>query len=227
MKLTAKILSILVIVAIPFFLLLTSIRTLLTPLTPEVQYKVLRVPADPYGFTTADRLKWSKVSIDYLLNNEDISWLAAHNLPDGKPLFNDRELSHMLDVKILIKAALFAWSLIGIFLIAMCFAFIGLKSTTLYWQAVSWGGWISIGLVVAILVGVTLNFDQLFTLFHRIFFRGDTWLFYTSDNLIRLFPMEFWSNCFIAIGIITTALGLLLGLLGNHYQRKKRRGKMI
>lgn len=199
---------------------MTSIRALLTPLTPELQYKVLKIPADPYGFTTADRLKWSKVSIDYLLNDEGISWLAAHNLPDGNPLFNDRELSHMLDVKILIKAALFAWLLIGIFLFVMCFVFMALKSTALYWQAVSWGGWISVGLVVAILVAVAVNFDQLFTLFHRIFFRGDTWLFYTSDNLIRLFPMEFWSNCFIAIGVITTTLGLLLGFLGNRYQRK-------
>ena len=224
MKITAKILSVIVIITIPVFLLMTSIRLLLTPLTMEVQYKLLNVPADPYGFSTVDRLKWSNISIDYLLNDQDISWLAAHTLPDGKPLFNDRELSHMLDVKILIKAMIFAWMLIGIFLILMRFVFLWLKSSARFWKAISIGGWTSVGLIVAIMIAVAVNFDQLFTVFHEIFFKGDTWLFYTSDNLIRLFPMEFWANCFIGIGIIMTALGLLFGFLGNHYSRKVSQG---
>lgn len=193
---------------------------LLTPLTPEIQYKLLNVPADPYGFTTADRLKWSKVSIDYLLNDQDISWLASHTLPDGSPLFNDRELSHMLDVKVLVKAMILAWMLIGLFIILMRFVFQWLKSSPLFWKAISLGGWISIGFIVAVMVGVALNFDQLFTFFHEVFFKGDTWLFYTSDNLIRLFPMEFWSNCFIIIGVLMTGFGVLFGLLGNHYYKK-------
>lgn len=220
MKIFARILSVLVVICIPFFLLMTSIRLLLTPLTPQIQYKLLNVPTDPYGFTTQDRLKYSNISIDYLLNNEDISWLAAHTLPDGKPLFNDRELSHMLDVKLLIKSSIVAWMLIGVFVILMRFVFMWLKTSALFWKSVALGGWISIGLIVAILIGGAVNFDQLFTVFHEIFFKGNTWLFYTSDNLIRMFPMEFWANCFIIIGILVTGFGLLFGLIGNKYYRR-------
>jgi len=129
MKIASKVLSILVIILVPVFLLMTSIRLLLTPLTMDIQYKYLNVPPDPYGFTTQDRLKWSKISLDYLLNDDDIAALAAHTLPDGKPLFNDRELSHMLDVKVLIKSMLLAWMIIDIFLLVMIFVFIGLKSS--------------------------------------------------------------------------------------------------
>ena len=54
-------------------------------------------------------LKWSKVSIEYLLNDAGPEFLAAQRLGDGTPLYNERELSHMLDVKLLIQQMITAW----------------------------------------------------------------------------------------------------------------------
>ncbi len=45
-------------------------------------------PQDPYGFTLADRLKWSKISMEYLVNDQPIDWLANQKLPDGSPFYN-------------------------------------------------------------------------------------------------------------------------------------------
>ena len=69
------------------------------------------------------------------------------------------------------------------------------------------------GLVLAMILYLAINFRQLFTNFHRIFFEGDTWLFKFSDTLIRLFPMQFWQDAFIAAGALTFLGGLALWFL--------------
>src|SRR5512133_2382398 len=97
---------------IPFFLLMTAIRLLFTPLYPQVTYRLPGFPPDTYGFSLEDRLHWSRISIEYLLNDADINFLAKQQLPDGQPLYNERELSHMLDVKILVQRMILAWTIL-------------------------------------------------------------------------------------------------------------------
>lgn len=218
MKFLRWLLLFLVSLGLVFFIFITSIRLMLTPLTPEIQYRLPNFPLDPYGFTLQDRLVWSKISIRYLTDNLPLSFLQNQKLTDGDPLYNERELSHMLDVQNLIRYAMIAWIILGIFLLIARYLFWRWKQLPDYFRALSTGGWLAVGLIVAVLAGVMINFDGLFTTFHRIFFTGDTWLFYYSDSLIRLFPLEFWSNAFIAVGAFTIIVGLLFGLLGNHYR---------
>ncbi len=84
-----------------------------------------------------------------------------------------------------------------------------------YGSALSRGGIWTLGLVGAILLAVVLSFNALFTLFHRLFFTGDTWLFLYSDSLIRLFPMRFWQDAFIAMGLFTVLGALLLAFFAR------------
>jgi integral membrane protein (TIGR01906 family) len=80
-----------------------------------------------------------------------------------------------------------------------------------YKRSLSRGGWLTIGIIVVILGYLALNFNSLFTNFHRIFFEGDTWLFRFSDTLIRLFPLRFWRDAFIWIGTLSLLAGFGLG----------------
>jgi len=89
------------------------------------------------------------------------------------------------------------------------------------WAAASKGGWLTLGLIGAILAAVVISFDALFTAFHKVFFVGDTWLFYFSDTLIRLFPMRLWQDAFIFMGIITVAVALFFAIYGNKKKFKK------
>jgi integral membrane protein (TIGR01906 family) len=91
--------------------------------------------------------------------------------------------------------------------------------SVLFWQAISRGGWASVGLIVAILVSVLVSFNALFTGFHRIFFSGETWLFLYSDSLIRLFPLVFWQDAFIVMGVLVLLGGTILGVYGNKLSR--------
>ena len=221
MKTFKKILQVLVTISTPFIFLMFAVRVMLTPLFLQVEYNLPGFPADPYGFTREQRLYFSKISVDYLLNNEGIEFLQNQKIDEGTPLYNARELSHMLDVKILVKNMLAAWSgLLLIWLLLLVLAWRG-KWLLDFLLAVSNGGWLTLGLILFLLTAVLVDFDGLFTAFHHLFFEGDTWLFYYSDSLIRLFPMRFWRDAFILTGGITILLALISALSRKGLLTKK------
>lgn len=187
----------------PVMIVFSLARALLTPAFPSIEYNMPGFPADPYGFTKDERLKWSKISIDYLMNNQNISFFDVYKLPDGSPLYNERELSHMDDVKKLVHKGLLVWDFSGfIFLLGV---FLAIRSGNYHSlkKGFKRGGYLTIGMIIAVLVSVALNFDAFFTLFHKLFFTGDSWIFYYSDTFIRLFPIRFWQDCFIYIGVLS------------------------
>ncbi len=193
---------------------MTSIRILLNPVYLDIEYNQPNFPADDYGFTKADRLHWGKLSLDYLVNNQGINFLANLKFDDGKGIYNQRELSHMLDVKNLIQAALQGWYIALAALVLLWFWSWRGKWSARYWRAISNGGFLTIGVIIAVLLGVVINFDALFRGFHALFFTGDTWLFYINDTLIRLFPEKLWSDAFTFMGVFSLIGALLFGFLG-------------
>lgn len=214
MKRLYAVLSIIVTAIIPFFLLITAIRVMITPLYARIEYNSPGFPEDTFGFTKEDRLYWSEFAINYLINDSDIAYLGDLRFPDGRPLYNQRELSHMVDVKMLVQAAYRAWWMMLAVLAGLgVWAWRGGWSGE-YLRGVWRGGWATLGLIVAVLVLVAISFQALFTQFHRLFFTGDTWIFEWSDTLIRLFPMRFWRDAFILVGAVTIS-GALLCILGG------------
>jgi integral membrane protein (TIGR01906 family) len=205
-----KILSWGVTVLTPFIILMLSIRILITPVFARVEYRMPGFPEDPFGFTFEDRLRWSEPSINYLVNSWDISYLETLKFDDGESLFNDQELSHMEDVKVVVTAMRIVLTILVVGLLVSVIVAVrqGWRDVLLF--AFRRGGWAVIGLIAAILLFVALNFNQLFTWFHQLFFESGTWQFYTSDTLIRLFPMRFWQDAFIFVGGLSLIFGILL-----------------
>ena len=77
--------------------------------------------------------------------------------------------------------------------------------------------------VLPLLVGLacSINFDQAFVLFHKIFFRNDYWLFDPmTDPIINLLPSEFFLHCAIVIIAIVLAGGFLQYLAYRIFQRR-------
>jgi integral membrane protein (TIGR01906 family) len=205
----------LVTVLTPLVVLMLSVRLLITPATAQVEYRMPGFPDDPYGFTLEDRLHWSAPSITYLVNNEGIEYLGDLTFEDGTPIYNENELSHMVDVKAVVTGMRIALTLSVLVLLGVIVLAVrqGWRADLLF--ALRRGGWATLGLIGAILLFVALAFDQLFTWFHKIFFQDGTWMFYTSDTLIRLFPMRFWQDAFIAVGLFSLIFGVLLILLAK------------
>ncbi|RLD02877.1 MAG: TIGR01906 family membrane protein, partial [Chloroflexi bacterium] len=105
-----KILSFIVTLLIPIFLTLLGIRILLTPIFPEIEYRMPNFPPDSYGFTQEERIHWAKNAIEYLNNDANPEFLGNLTFGDGSPLYQESEVSHMLDVKILIQLAMKGWA---------------------------------------------------------------------------------------------------------------------
>jgi integral membrane protein (TIGR01906 family) len=217
MKRIYSIFSVLISIIIPVFLLMTAIRLLITPEYPKIEYNMPGFPADPYGFTKQDRLYWSQFAIDYLTNSAGINYLSDLHFPDGSPLYNERELSHMVDVKNLVQAMIKAWWILLAALIGLGIWAWRSSWLSYFWYGVSRGGWATIGMIVAILVATAISFEGLFTEFHRIFFTGSSWIFLWSDTLIRLFPLPFWRDGFIFMGAVTILSALLCIYLGRKF----------
>jgi integral membrane protein (TIGR01906 family) len=212
-------LSLLITLLVPLALIGLGLRVLLTPLFLSVEYNLPYFPSDEFGFTKADRLKWAPYALNYLTNNADISYLADLKFDDGKPLYNERELSHMNDVKRVTQGALKVW-----YLSLAALALLGIWAWRGGWSqayrlGLMRGGWLMVILAVTVgviaLVGISVSpdlFFQFFTGFHHLFFEGDSWLFLFSDTLIRLFPIRFWQDAFLWAAIIALGGGLALGL---------------
>ncbi len=212
----------LVTLVIPFVLLFTSIRLLLTPAFVNIEYHLPGFPEDSFGMTLEQRLRYTPIMLEYLLNDQGTSFLADQTFDDGRPLLNEREVGHMKDVKDLTKIVLNIWLVLLAFLVVADIAAVRFHWWDRFRAWLVRGAQLTIGLIVTILIFVAISFSALFTGFHRIFFTGDTWLFSYSDTLIRLFPIRFWQDVFIALGVLTLAGAGLIWLI---FSKRKERAK--
>lgn len=217
-----KILVIILALFIPYILLMSGIRLVMTPAFPAMEYKRSGFPQDQFGFTVQERTKWSEYAIRYLTNDQEISYLG--NLQDitGKKLFTTDELSHMVDVKEVVKNASMVWYVLGGMSIAILVWFVVMGRWDSLRRSLNAGGWITIGLLGALLVFLAVSFDRLFEYFHRIFFQDGTWTFSQSSTLIRLFPFEFWRDAFVLVIGFALIVGVVLVLLTRKRSKRQK-----
>ncbi|MGE5251427.1 MAG: TIGR01906 family membrane protein [Bacteroidota bacterium] len=208
------ILSWLATLLVPIFLLGLAVRLLLSPWFLQVEYRMPYFPPDEYGFSTADRLKWATLTWDYPVNEAGISFLGDLRFGNGTPVFNERELKHMEDVKHVVQWAMRTWLVVTALLVVL-----GIWAWNREWWAgylagLRRGGWLMLGIAAVLALFASLAFWQFFELFHALFFTGNSWLFEYSDTLIRLFPLQFWEDVFIwaAVIVVAGAIGLALGI---------------
>lgn len=220
-----KTLSWIVTLLIPIVLVLLAVRLLMTPLFLIFEYNAPGFPQDRYGFTKEERLYWSGIALEYLLNSEDISFLAELRFPEGESapaptcqfmddctrLYNARELRHMEDVKNVVKAALWVLYIsFAVLFILGIWAWLG-GWWVEFRKGLSRGGWLTVIFIASILLFVLVAFGVIFVAFHNVFFDPGTWTFLFSDTLIRLFPERFWRDTFLVVGLLSGGAGLALG----------------
>jgi integral membrane protein (TIGR01906 family) len=187
----------LVVLALPLALVLLNARLLMSRAYLRWEYNRPGFPPDPYGFTTQERLTYAPLALDYLFNDAGIDFLAEQTLPDGSPLYNQRELAHMQDVKAVARQLTVAGLAALVVVVA---GVIGLawrpETRPVLRLMLLRGGLLTAGLVILGVASVAIGFRAFFTQFHALFFEGQTWIFPTSDTLIRLVPEEFWIDAF-------------------------------
>ena len=131
--------------------------------------------------------------------------------------FNEREISHMKDVKNLIT---FLMIIYLIFLIIL----LGVITITLLYNRKNfvnfliiyliYGGVFSILITLLFSLLIFFGFNFIFNLFHGIFFKSRTWMFSPDDLLIKLFPIGFFMNSTKAIIYSSLILSGALTIIG-------------
>jgi len=81
---------------------------------------------------------------------------------------------------------------------------------------------ITLILIPLILIPLSfLNFDRLFTFFHKILFKNDFWLFDPkTDPIILLFPEDFFMHCMLLMFTLSTLLAAFYLILYKAYEKK-------
>ncbi len=197
-----------------------------SPSYPEFEYN--RVLPDQFGFTREERLQFATATLDYLRRPESaqqvINLLEDLQLPGGEsPLYNQREIGHMLDVKNVINTIrTLSWILAGVIVGGLIFLFIRPETRVQGYKAIMYGGAFTTGFLLIMMVLILVSWNLVFTQFHEVLFPPDTWSFFLSDSLIRLFPEQFWFD----FGLLWTGLifieGILLTGIGYFLLRRAR-----
>lgn len=156
-------------------------------------------------------------------------------LPDGTHAFNEKELSHMQDVRGLVRLGASVELILAIITLAIALGWrragkrlapgdaaaatlAGLKS----------GAGLFVLLAVAVLLAALANFRAVFELFHRLAFANENWLLDPrTDRLIRMMPQNLFETLCIQIALGALILPLLAaGAAWAHQIALKRKREM-
>lgn len=208
----------LVILSMPFFLGLGMIRAIIAWDYPAFEYP--RIAPDPYGFSNAERLELARGTLAYLQRPEParevIHMLESLRLPGtDQPLYNEREIGHMIDVKNVADGMKRVATAAGAVVAAGLAVLLIPRATRAYgWRTVFLAGLATVIALAAIALAILIAWPIFFVQFHELLFPPETWTFAYTDSLIRLFPEQFWFDVGVIASVGTLVLGGLVTLFG-------------
>ena len=155
--------------------------------------------------------------------NDDTKTIRVFVQEDDRrvPLFNERETSHLTDVKNLFRTvfrlqeASLAFALV--FMVAV-FIWATEAPLRLLARIVLGASLLTLSLLALFAVLAVLGFDELFLRFHLVAFTNDLWkLDPVTDHLIQMFPRDFWFDATMLVAGLTAGEASLLALLSAVY----------
>lgn len=204
-------LVVLIALVVPPILVVNGFRLLATDTFVRWELGRDGFPQDRYGFTDGQREALALTGLESIRpGSAGIALLERATLPDGSPAFDERELSHMDDVRTLFGAVL-RGQLVAVLVIAVLA--LGLARTRLRAvvpRGLLAGALFTLAVAVLAVPVILLGFEGFFTRFHEVFFSGDSWRFSNTDTLIRLYPDRFWQDVSQLASAITVAQAVVL-----------------
>jgi len=153
---------------------------------------------------------------------------------EERDIFNQREVSHLRDVKRLVWGVYLIGAVSGVYLLTAAGVGAALhrrRSVEALARRLLWGGGLTLGLILAVGLFAAVGFDTLFLKFHQLSFANDLWqLDPRTDFLVMLFPQDFWfdSTMWVAMRAVIGASAVVLlssGYLAYNRWKSHRRGR--
>ena len=166
--------------------------------------------------------------LDYLNDRRDNLDMQVEKFGQMKQVFDDRETSHMVDVK----------NLYAFFAKVMCITLIASLAIMIYLLKKDGKAQFFVGavkgyksaLIIAVILCVifatafTVGFNSFWTLFHEVMFTNDLWLLDPRiSTMINMYPLPFWlAMCTVILqrfAILFICLFPVLNTMKNFYKR--------
>ncbi len=205
------------ILCIPIFLM-----------TSHLTWAVNEVRLYEYGFTKYDVSEETGFSDEELLEVARglIHYFNSGEKGDELDIFNEREVTHLQDVRGLIEINYHLQEAAFGYIIAFLIGGFLLKrkqfAPLLAKMAVG-GSILTIALLIVFGIVALVNFQWLFSSFHHLFFSGDSWIL--SGYLPQMFPEGFFSDAtFFIVGAVVVE-AIVLGSIGGFFMLRGRRSR--
>lgn len=180
------------------------------------------------GMSMEDLDKTTAMLLDYLNDRRDDLDLQVEKWGEVKPVFNEREISHMVDVKNLYAtAAKVMYISLALALIIMAYLFKKDGKAQFFISAVKgYKTSLAVAIILCVIFGVafTVGFNSFWTLFHEIVFTNDLWLLDPrTSTMINMYPLPFWlamcTDMLIRFAVIFIAIFPVLNTMKKYFTR--------
>jgi len=216
--------AVLVAVSVPMILVVNGFRVLATDTFVEWELGRDGFPADLYGFDTEQRTALAKLGLRSIEpGSQGIVLLERATLPDGSTAFEERELTHMRDVRTLFGATLRVQLVALVAIVALGLLLWRTRLRAAVPAGLLAGSLATLAIAVLAVPVILLGFDGFFVRFHEIFFSGDSWEFSNADTLIRIYPEKFWVDVSRLTAAIAVAQAIVIAALSWWWLRATRR----
>lgn len=167
----------------------------------ETQYKALNT-AESMDMSDEDLMLATHTLLDYLQNKRDD--INVEVVVEGKnvPMFNQKEIDHMVDVKDLFTGLnslqMAAYVIFIILIVALTITNRMSSLTNSIYRA--------LGVYLFVIGGIALyafiDFSGFWVIFHKVLFSNDLWLLNpNTDRMINMFPEVFFNRLVIRVMI--------------------------
>ncbi len=205
---------------VPFCLLTMAVWIVAHPWFIAFEYTRIVFPQD---MSLEKRTQLALIGLHSVMPAGDETELTQARLPSGKPAFNEREIKHMADVRVLVRNLYIAF-LVGLVATIIAAGMLARKKNFDYvLLGLKRGALLTIiGLFCAAAAMVFVNFDTFFLYLHYLFFKDDSFLFDEGDTLMRIYPEQFWSDACLLVGLLCLVAALILWYGANRVLKKSK-----
>ncbi|MBI5305826.1 MAG: TIGR01906 family membrane protein [Chloroflexi bacterium] len=209
-----NLLGLILVIGIPPFLILMNVFGILTPNWIAFQYSRPDFPP-AFTFDAKSRLFNASESLEYVAGNR------THEQFKALGVYDEREIKHMVDVRVVIANVRVFW-VADLLLLVAALVILGRAKATraLAASGLRDGAILTIALFIGLGAFAAVGFNQFFILFHKVFFEGDTWLFNVTDSLIQFYPLPFWIATTMTLVGVTVVEAVVIGAMGWWWGKK-------
>ena len=162
----------------------------------------------------------------YLIGKEEKLSIVTDVDGEHQDFFNEQDRLHMADVRNLFLGGL---KLRNYAVILAIILMIVLRAKKADFRRLVPQGYLQalfVYLILAAILGVAMSIDftSCFTLFHKLFFTNNLWIFDPeTDYMIRMLPEGFFSDMVIRVGVIFIVLLVVPGVTAVVYSWKRKK----